>query len=161
MEKQSCLHAVLYRQSSFIIDDEADEVSLNTLVNRKSQSTINKNLDSIKQTSASSFYLEVTGTPQANLLQSQQSGWKPYFIYYFKPGDKCIGGNVISDEQNNIIRFTDNEEVQEILADDEFPENGFTKAFFTIAFNDFGSSVLNWRYGMQFSYSFKYMLCRS
>ena len=79
----------------FIIDDEADAASLNTLVNQNRQSRINKCLDEIKKTSASSIYLEVTGTPQANLLQTQKSGWKPYFIYYFKPGDKYIGGNKI------------------------------------------------------------------
>lgn len=112
----------------FIIDDEADAASLNTLVNKKRQSTINKNLEDIKHTSSSSIYLEVTGTPQANLLQTKQSGWKPYFIYYFKPGKGYIGGNTIFSDNNKIVRFTDNEEAQEITEDDEFPENGLVKA---------------------------------
>ncbi len=112
----------------FIIDDEADAASLNTLINKKRQSAINKNLESIKHTSASSIYLEVTGTPQANLLQAQQSGWKPYFIYYFKPGNGYIGGNTIFTDDNKIVRFTDNEEAKELVADDEFPENGLVSA---------------------------------
>lgn len=112
----------------FIIDDEADAASLNTLVNQNRQSRINKCLDEIKKTSASSIYLEVTGTPQANLLQTQKSGWKPYFIYYFKPGDKYIGGNKIFADDSPIIRLTDNEEGKEILVDDEFPENGLLRA---------------------------------
>ena len=112
----------------FIIDDEADAASLNTLVNKKRQSTINKNLEDIKHTSSSSIYLEVTGTPQANLLQTKQSGWKPYFIYYFKPGEGYIGGNTIFTDNNKIVQFTDNEEAQEITEDDEFPENGLVKA---------------------------------
>ena len=112
----------------FIIDDEADAASLNTLINKKRQSTINKNLEDIKHTSSSSIYLEVTGTPQANLLQTKQSGWKPYFIYYFKPGKGYIGGNTIFSDNNKIVRFTDNEEAQEITEDDEFPENGLVKA---------------------------------
>ena len=112
----------------FIIDDEADAASLNTLVNQNRQSRINKCLDEIKKTSASSIYLEVTGTPQANLLQTQKSGWKPYFIYYFKPGDKYIGGNKIFADNSPIIRLTDNEEGKEILVDDEFPENGLLRA---------------------------------
>ena len=112
----------------FIIDDEADAASLNTLINKKRQSTINKNLEDIKHTSSSSIYLEVTGTPQANLLQTKQSGWKPYFIYYFKPGKGYIGGNTIFTDNNKIVRFTDNEEAQEITEDDEFPENGLVKA---------------------------------
>lgn len=58
----------------FIIDDEADAASLNTLVNRGRQSSINKYLDSIKNGASSSIYLQVTGTPQAILLQSMGSG---------------------------------------------------------------------------------------
>lgn len=112
----------------FIVDDEADAASLNTLVNKKRQSIINKNLEDIKHTSASSIYLEVTGTPQANLLQTQQSGWKPYFVYYFKPGDKYIGGNIIFSPNNKIVYFTDDNERKDILIDDEFPENGLLKA---------------------------------
>lgn len=52
----------------FIIDDEADAASLNTLVNRNKQSTINKHLDSIINGASSSIYLQVTGTPQSILL---------------------------------------------------------------------------------------------
>lgn len=77
----------------FVIDDEADAASLNTLVNRNRQSSINKYLDSIKNESASSIYLQVTGTPQAILLQTMSSGWHPLFTYYFKPGDSYLGGD--------------------------------------------------------------------
>lgn len=77
----------------FIIDDEADAASLNTLVNRGKQSSINKYLDSIKNEASSSIYLQVTGTPQAILLQTLASGWRPYFTYYFQPGDAYLGGD--------------------------------------------------------------------
>lgn len=77
----------------FIVDDEADAASLNTLVNRNQQSSINKYLDSIKNGSSSSLYLQVTGTPQALLLQTLASGWHPYFTYYFHPGDNYLGGD--------------------------------------------------------------------
>lgn len=77
----------------FIVDDEADAASLNTLVNRGRQSSINKYLDSIKNGSASSIYLQVTGTPQAILLQAMASGWHPYFTYYFAPGNGYLGGD--------------------------------------------------------------------
>lgn len=49
----------------FIIDDEADAASLNTLVNKNRQSSINTYLSIIKNDSSSSLYLQVTGTPQA------------------------------------------------------------------------------------------------
>lgn len=77
----------------FIVDDEADAASLNTLVNRDKQSSINKYLDSIKNGSSSSIYLQVTGTPQAILLQTMASGWHPYFTYYFQPGESYLGGD--------------------------------------------------------------------
>ncbi|WP_068777739.1 Z1 domain-containing protein [Paenibacillus sp. FJAT-26967] len=77
----------------FIVDDEADAASLNTLVNRNGQSSINKYLDSIKNGASSSLYLQVTATPQAILLQTRVSEWHPYFSYYFRPGDGYLGGN--------------------------------------------------------------------
>ncbi|MDN5973026.1 Z1 domain-containing protein [Bifidobacterium crudilactis] len=77
----------------FIIDDEADAASLNTLVNKDRQSSINKYLDAIKKASSSSLYLQVTGTPQAVFLQTVVSGWHPYFTYYFQPGDAYLGGD--------------------------------------------------------------------
>lgn len=77
----------------FIVDDEADAASLNTLVNRKKQSSINRYLDAIKTGASSSLYLQVTGTPQAILLQTIASGWHPLFTYYFKPGDGYLGGD--------------------------------------------------------------------
>lgn len=67
----------------FIVDDEADAASLNTLVNRNKQSSINKYLDSIRSGAASSLYLQVTGTPQAIFLQTLKSGWHPLFTHYF------------------------------------------------------------------------------
>ena len=77
----------------FIIDDEADAASLNTLVNRNQQSSVNKYIDSIRNSASSSLYMQVTGTPQALFLQTSSSGWHPYFTYYFQPGDAYLGGD--------------------------------------------------------------------
>ena len=113
----------------FIVDDEADAASLNTQVNRNKQSTINKNLEAIKKTTSSSIYIEVTGTPQSILLQTTKSGWKPYFVYYFRPGKEYMGGNFFftSDPPKHII-FTDNDEAEELLNENEFLENGLKTA---------------------------------
>jgi hypothetical protein len=113
----------------FIVDDEADAASLNTQINKNKQSTINKNLEAIKKTTSSSIYMEVTGTPQSILLQTEKSGWKPYFIYYFKPGKGYMGGNFFfPPEPPKQVVFTDNDEADELLNDDEFPENGLKTA---------------------------------
>lgn len=116
----------------FIIDDEADAASLNTKVNKNAQSTINKNLEEIKKTTTSSIYMEVTGTPQSILLQTIRSGWKPYFIYYFRPGKGYLGGNFFfPPEVPPYIVLTDNDEATDILNDEEFPENGLKTALVT------------------------------
>lgn len=94
----------------FIVDDEADAASLNTLVNRGRQSSINKHLDSIKNGASSSIYLQVTGTPQAILLQTMVSGWHPYFTYYFEPGNGYLGGDFFfpKNEKAECISYLEN-----------------------------------------------------
>lgn len=116
----------------FIVDDEADVASLNTQVNQNKQSAVNKCLDQIKHTASSSIYLQVTGTPQSIILQSCKSGWKPYFIHYFKPGTGYMGGDFFFDDADmKHIKLTDNEEASELMDDDEFPENGLKTALIT------------------------------
>ena len=93
----------------FIVDDEADAASLNTLINRNKKSSINKYLDNIKNGASSSIYLQVTGTPQAILLQTQVSGWHPYFTYYFAPGSSYLGGDFFfPKEKPDCITFIEN-----------------------------------------------------
>lgn len=93
----------------FVIDDEADAASLNTLVNKNQKSSINRYLDEIKTKAASSIYLQVTGTPQSILLQTMASGWHPYFTYYFRPGEGYFGGDFFfpKDGVPHCIVFTD------------------------------------------------------
>lgn len=113
----------------FIVDDEADAASPNTKVNQRAVSAINKTLEAIKSTSASSIYLQVTGTPQSLLLQTKVAGWKPRFIYYFEPGEGYLGGDFFfSTENNPYVIPTDDEEAKDLLQDDEFPENGLKQA---------------------------------
>jgi len=108
-------------QSLVIIDDEADAASLNTLVNKHRQSTINKYLSAIKQTAhGGTVYLEVTATPQSIFLQSILSDWKPAFTIYFKPGEKYLGGNFFySLPKSFTISFTEEDELSEVLRDDD------------------------------------------
>lgn len=73
----------------FIIDDEADAASLNTLVNRNRQSSINKYLDSIKNGASSSLYLQVTGTPQAIFL-ADTCVWMASIFYILFSARGCL-----------------------------------------------------------------------
>lgn len=103
-----------------IFDDEADAASLNTKVNSNKVSPINRNLSLIKKTSTSSVYIEVTATPQAVLLQSLVSGWRPSFVTYFKPGSQYLGGNFFySDPVSYCAKFTEDNELDKIIAEDD------------------------------------------
>ncbi|MBN1501593.1 MAG: hypothetical protein JW982_15655 [Spirochaetes bacterium] len=64
------------------------------------------------------------------MLQKINSGWKPRFVYYFQPGKKYMGGNFFysKDPIPNYIKFTPDDELDDLLSDDEFPDNGLTKS---------------------------------
>jgi hypothetical protein len=109
----------------FIIDDEADATSLNTKVNKKEleeKSTINQLLEDIKHLCTSSFYLQVTATPQPLLLQSLDSGWKPKFIHYFRPGNGYLGGSFFYSKPTPFTnKSTQDDELSLLLETDETP----------------------------------------
>lgn len=77
----------------FLIDDEADAASLNAKVNQNEITAINQHIRDIRGTSTSCIYLQVTATPQAVLLQTDDSEFKPSFVIYFKPGKSYLGGD--------------------------------------------------------------------
>lgn len=97
----------------FIIDDEADAASLDTNVNNvdKGKSSINKYLSEIYDVALSSIYLQVTGTPQSLLLQTQQSNWHPMFTCYFEPGKTYLGGDFFFPSRDipSFVSFIDGE----------------------------------------------------
>lgn len=104
----------------FIIDDEADAASPNTLVNKKRVSTINSRLSNIMNASIGSIYLQVTGTPQALLLQSSISDFRPAFTCFFEPGKDYLGGDFFFGERGiKSIRFID-----------DYPDTGDDVAMF-------------------------------
>jgi len=105
-----------------IFDDEGDAASLNTLVNRHKVSPINKRLTDIRNTATSSLYFEITATPQAIILQSLVSDWKPSFTNYFKPGTGYLGGNFFySEPKSYCIKYTEEDELSQIIDDDDIP----------------------------------------
>ena len=112
----------------FIIDDEADAASLNTKVNKKEQSAINKHLEDIKNLANSSIYLQVTATPQSVLLQTKLSNWKPSFIHYFPPGKNYLGGDFFYTEKGSYAIKTTDDEIEDIKDDSEYISDGLRQA---------------------------------
>ena len=120
-----------------IFDDEADATSLNTLVNKNRVSTINKRLTEIKSSAANTIYIEVTATPQAVILQTSMSGWRPKFVYYFKPGSNYLGGNYFypSTKSLNTIFTPDSELDSLIRGGDVFCPIGLSKSIYSFLVN--------------------------
>lgn len=99
----------------FVIDDESDNASLNTKINKDEQSTINKRITEIRGLSNSSFYLQTTATPQSLFLQTEETGFKPEFVYYFSPGEGYLGGDFFySDPQSYVIKLTPENELDDL-----------------------------------------------
>ena len=120
-----------------IVDDEADAASLNTLVNKDRVSTINKRLAEIKSSSANTIYIEVTATPQAVILQTSMSGWRPKFVCYFKPGTNYLGGNYFYPRTKSLTTiYTPDNELDSLLSDDDvFCPVGLSKSIYSFLVN--------------------------
>ncbi|MDO8444213.1 MAG: Z1 domain-containing protein, partial [bacterium] len=107
----------------FVVDDEADAASLNTLVNKEEQSAINSHLQGILNLSTSSFYLQVTATPQSLLLQTEESNWRPSFVYYFPPGKNYLGGDFFYTKPKPFTnKITADDELSDLLHGDGIAE---------------------------------------
>jgi hypothetical protein len=81
-------------ESVMIIDDEADQASLNTNINHQNKPTsaVNKAIVNLRSLLKCAVYLQTTATPQALLLQDNKSAFKPDFVVITKPGTGYVGG---------------------------------------------------------------------
>lgn len=77
-----------------IIDDEADQASLNTKAKKAdgSRSTINERIVTLRGYFDKSTYLQVTATPQALFLQVPGHDFRPKFTVLSYPGADYVGG---------------------------------------------------------------------
>jgi len=113
----------------FIIDDEADAASLNTKINQDEISAINTHISTIRGLASSCIYMQVTATPQAIILQSLTSGYRPSFVTYFRPGKSYLGGDFFfSKPSSYTIRYTDSTENQSLSDENEEIPSGLASA---------------------------------
>jgi hypothetical protein len=82
-------------ETFLIVDDEADQASLNTNINRVDAppSGVNREIIALTQTLSSHTFLQTTATPQALLLQDNNSIFRPSFVVVTKPGTGYVGGD--------------------------------------------------------------------
>ena len=88
-----------------IIDDEADQASMNTEASQGDVSTTNRCLIELRQSLPSHTYLQYTATPQAPLLISIIDSLSPNFVEVLEPGEEYVGGIAFFEESERLIRL--------------------------------------------------------
>lgn len=77
---------------TLIVDDEADQASLNTLVKKERESTTYRRLMELRDTLPCHTFLQYTATPQAPLLINIADSLSPDFVEVLEPGADYVGG---------------------------------------------------------------------
>jgi Z1 domain len=95
--------------SALIIDDEADQASLNTKAGSRSGgvSKINEKISKLRRFFDKNTYLQVTATPQALFLQESGHSFRPKFTILSHPGADYVGGNDFFGNKSNLVREFD------------------------------------------------------
>lgn len=95
--------------SCLIIDDEADQASLNTKERKAdgTRSAINRRLVELRGFFEKNTYLQVTATPQALFLQAPAHDFRPTFTVLSHPGSDYVGGEEFFGETTNLVREFD------------------------------------------------------
>ena len=87
-----------------IIDDEADQASLNTEVAQDDESTTYARLMTLREALPLHSYLQYTATPQAPLLISIVDSLSPNFVEVLTPGSAYVGGRDFFASNQNLVR---------------------------------------------------------
>ncbi|HEY5047421.1 MAG TPA: Z1 domain-containing protein [Rhizomicrobium sp.] len=92
-----------------IIDDEADQASLNTLARRDDgrRSAINDRIAELRAFFDKNTYLQVTATPQALFLQTPGHSFRPKFTVLSHPGRDYVGGDDFFGDHSKLVREFD------------------------------------------------------
>jgi hypothetical protein len=104
------------RLAAFIIDDEADQASLNTFASKNDGrvSTINDAITELRSFFPINTYLQVTATPQALFLQRPEHDYRPSFTVLTEPGEGYVGGDDFFASGSPLLRSVDLLEVEQL-----------------------------------------------
>lgn len=90
---------------ALIIDDEADQASLNTEVAQGRESATYRFLMQMRQAIPLHTYLQYTATPQAPLLINIIDALSPNFVEVLEPGNDYVGGRDFFDDNLTHVRI--------------------------------------------------------
>lgn len=104
---------------TLIVDDEADQASMNTRVNYGEESTTHERLATLRQKLPNHTFLQYTATPQAPLLINLIDVLSPRFTALLTPGQDYVGGRAF---------FIDHPRLIVDIPTDEIPNTGRASA---------------------------------
>ena len=104
-------HLDLTGVPTLIIDDEADQASLNTLVRQQRQSTTYQRLLDLRDAIPHHTFLQYTATPQAPLLINIIDTLSPSFVEVLEPGTGYVGGQAFFSGNMPLIRVIAPEDI--------------------------------------------------
>lgn len=143
--------------STLIIDDEADQASLNTKANKRNEeiSAINGYISNLRSFFQTHTYLQVTATPQALFLQRPDGLYRPSFTVLSEPGEGYVGGEAFFNENSKLLRYVSIEEVEDLKTGHQ-PEPtlrmpvGLRKAILNFLVGAAGKNILSSRESFAF-----------
>lgn len=94
-----------------IVDDEADQASLNTSRRLPNGSTTYRTLMGLRQVFPHFSYVQYTATPQAPLLISIADALSPSFVHVLDPGNGYTGGDSFFGEDSTLVKTIPSSEI--------------------------------------------------
>ena len=80
------------KYKTLVVDDEADQVSLNTKIRKGGQSPTYTSILELRKQLSGHLYIQYTATPYANLLLTPDDSLAPDFVEVLTPGEGYTGG---------------------------------------------------------------------
>jgi len=158
------------RYPALILDDEADQASLDTNTRKRSQADDPATVaaskiydwtngeDSIRTRLPHHVYLQVTATPFALLLQNIDNSLRPSFTELIEPGEGYVGGDFFFHQRcfrddggaNPPLCFAPESDIDELVTHEKLPESlELALAFFLSAAAAEGLTSSRYRFAAQ------------
>lgn len=115
-------------QRVLVIDDEADQASLNTLARRGKESSTYANLRALRDALPNHYYLQYTATPQAPLLIAIQDALSPDFVRVLEPGRGYTGGEAYFGDTDRFVKTISAVDLQAVNSPGGPPPDGLRRA---------------------------------
>lgn len=112
-----------------IVDDEADQASLNSQASEGDVSTTHAVILQLRQSLDVFSYIEYTATPQATLLSSIANSLSPEFVRVLDAGEGYVGGETLFAQESPYLDRILDREIVDPANPPLAPPDSFVKAF--------------------------------